>query len=85
MDEDRVRVDGFLDKTDVPAIKTGDVVPRPTKHGRRKGAKQTRLFAKDGEEKQLRVVYACPQHSDEVLKALIELLASTLREKRGEE
>jgi len=81
MDEDRFRVDDFLDKGDAPSVKAGKVAPRPTKHGRRKGAKQNRLFAQGAsEEKRLQVVYTCPRHSEEVLGALIEILARSLKE-----
>ena len=85
MDELQGKVDEFGVKTDALSVKTEDAATRSTKSRQGKRAKQNRLCAKDSEEKQLRVVYTCPQHSDDVLQALIELLASTLREKRGEE
>ena len=85
MDEDRVRVDGFLEKTDAPSVKTRDGAMRPTQNGQGRKAKTKAPFKKtDPDERPLRVVYTCPVHSDAALAELVAFLARGLvdREER---
>src|SRR3712207_604636 len=77
MDEAHPITGNSVDQASEASVEKGDNHTRPLEKERGKKKRKGLFTAPKAEAVQrLRVVYTCPAHSDQALKALLELLAS---------